>query len=443
MTLDLNEVRGLRDIAGLMLQPPVDPASGRVGAGVGRISVRELVDRHRFLSGEQPSVEEVVRRWRAAEGSTALHVLAFNTFLMNVKINVFDELDKILPGGDVSEGLVGALIGLAVGGPVGLLGGAIAGLEVSAARELLEKASGSLSDISLRKPDVETRRSEVGTMLADEGFDVAALSEVWAAAERNAVLDAIRARGVNPAGVAQGALPGKSYAGSGLMTVGFGQPLGEAIFRPYKSTGSANQDTDYYAERGALLSRIPLEFGEIDLYSTHIYFGNDLPATPVTDAPSEDERVAWRTLQVRELQAFIAETHKAANVAVLVGDFNIDAYGGTHYGGAPSLAESTGALGLEDQWVQQFPSDLARGGTDCALSESSIDCVASSRTPADDQPRIDYLFVERPTPEHTFNVDVSRIILRDFPRASYRENQASLSDHRGLDFHLLCSPKAG
>ena len=442
MPYDLNSVRGLRDIGALMLQPPVDPASGRVGADVGEVSLRAVLDRHRFPAETEPSVAEVVRRWRASEGSTAIRVLAFNTFLMNVKINVFKKLDELLPGEGFFEVLVGAALGLATGGAASVLGGALVGLEVSAARELLQQAAGSLADVSLRKPDVEARAPELGRLLAQEPIDIAALVEVWAAAERQAVLAAIREGGVAPAGVAEGALPGKTPAGSGLMTVGLEQPLGEAVFRPYTHAGAANQDTDYYAEKGALLVRVPLGFGQIDLYSTHLYYGNDLPDTPVTDPPTEEQRVAWRTLQLRELHDFIAATHKPENVAVLVGDFNIDAYGGLHLGGSASVAESTAPLDLEDQWPSQFPDDaVAHGGTDCALSSSVVDCVASSGTPSDEQPRIDYLFVEKPQPTHTFNLAGSRIKLRDGPRASFQENQASLSDHRGVDFMLLCSPK--
>lgn len=430
-------------MAELMLQPPVDSTSGRVTGEVQSISLRELRERHRFAPGQNPSLEEIARRWRASGGSTALHVLSFNTFLLNVELNVFKVLDELLPGEDFFEVLVGAALGVATGGVGAALGGAIAGAQVSVAREGLERSAGELVGVPIRKPDVEARGPEIGAMLAAEGYDVAVLVEVWSASERNAVLGGIRNAGGETRGLAQGALPGRTEAGSGLMTVGLTQGLGEAVFHPYSNAGAADQDTDHYAEKGVLLTRIPLGFGEIDLYSTHLYFGNDLPETPVTGPPTEEQRNGWRRLQLQEIVAFVNSTHKPQNVAILTGDFNIDAYGHHHYGGASDLAAITQELGLRDAWLEQFSDrPAAHGGTDCALDASRLDCVTSSGTETDAQPRIDYLFVEEPKGEHSFDVDVTRIKLRDFPRRTFAENQASLSDHRGLDFHLLCSPRA-
>jgi hypothetical protein len=441
-TVDLNAVHGLRDVGRLMLQPPVDPTTGRVASEVETISLRMLQARHRFAPGQPRSFREIDRRWRASEGSKALHVLSFNTFLMNVRLNVFHVLDELLPGEDFFEVLVGAAVGVVTGGVGGALAGAVTGLKVSVAREGLEQSVGRLTAVPVRKPDVEARAPEIGAMLASERFDLAVLVEVWAEAERSGVLNGIRNAGGTTAGVAQGPLPGRTAAGSGLMTVGLTQPLGEVVFNRYSNAGAADQDSDHYAEKGALLVRVPLGFGEIDLYSTHLYFGNDLPETPVTSAPTEEQRIGWRRLQLEELRRFINSTHRPTNVAILTGDFNIDTQGRDHYGGASALTDFTRSLGLQDAWLEQFPGvPAAQGGTDCALDEERVDCVASSQTSADAQPRIDYLFVEQPTAAHTFNLDVTRIELRDFPRSLFKERQASLSDHRGLAYSLLCSTK--
>jgi hypothetical protein len=59
---------------------------------------------------------------------------------------------------------------------------------------------------------------------------------------------------------------------------------------------------------------------------------------------------------------------------------------------------------------------------------------------ADTGGRIDYLFVQRPLPEHTFRLDVSRIRRRPFQRPlGPGDSQPFLSDHLGLEVTLFIS----
>jgi hypothetical protein len=452
MKIDLNTIQGLRGIGRLMLQPPVDPATHRVATKLGSISLRQLQARHRFAPGQQPSLREIQRRWRVSEGSKAIHVLSFNTYLMNLTLNVFEVLDELLPGEDFFEAVVGAVAGFFEGGVAGALAGAMVGMKVSAAREALEESAGKLLAVPLKKPDVTERASEIGKMLVSQQFDLAVLTEVWAVAERLTLQTGTITAGGSVRGVAHGALPAEASAGSGLMTVGLTLDLGQHFFFPYANQGAADQDTDYYSRKGVLLVRLPLGFGEIDFYSTHLYYGNDIPEVPpVTSKPTVAQRMGRRILQLSQLQQIIQATHKPENVMVLCGDFNIDEHKQCDLLGFENLTAVTKELGLADEWPLQFPgAPVAHGGTSCALhpisadcvvdeDQGTDDCVTSSQTSSDQQPRIDYLFIERPTAKHTFNLDVTRIELLDFPREG---NFASLSDHRGLTFSLLCSSKA-
>jgi hypothetical protein len=444
MKIDLNAVHGLREIGRLMLQPPVNPITNRVAATLGSISLRQLQARHRFAPGQPLSFREIAKRWRANEGSRVISVLSYNTFLMNIEANVFETLDELLPGDGFFEGLVGALAGLAIGGVPGIIGGALTGMTVHAAREALEEFEVVLLKVKHQTPDTVPRAAEIGAMLVREKFDLAALSEVWAEVERKLVQRGIAAAGGVIRGVAQGTLPDidENHGGCGLMTIGLGVDVGEHQFFPFPKDhrGAANQDSDFYARKGVLLTRIPIGFGEIDLYSTHFYYGGGLPSTPVTSEPTPEQRRNWRTLQLADLKQIIQGTHKPQNVMILVGDFNIDAHRQRDLLGYEHLTAVTKELDLDDTWPLQFPGGkVAHGGTSCGQPEGTDDCVTSSQTNPDEQPRIDYLFVERPTGMHTFNLDVTRIELLDFPRAG---DFASLSDHRGLAYSLLCSPKA-
>ena len=53
--------------------------------------------------------------------------------------------------------------------------------------------------------------------------------------------------------------------------------------------------------------------------------------------------------------------------------------------------------------------------------------------------RYDFTFVERPTPSHRYNLEVSRVLRRPFPRQTATEGEAFLSDHLGLELMLIAS----
>lgn len=440
--IDLTKVHSLRDIGMHMLQPPVDTITHKADGDPKLISLRTLLKRHRFAPGETPSFKEITRRWHPNTGTKAIHTLYYNTYLMgHLSVDVFKTLDELLPS-DL-EVWLGSLVSAIPG--VGLLGGALVGLTVKGAREALDAVEEELDNIDLpAKPALEARTLEIGAMLAKEQFDLATLVEVWSMSERNRVVMAILANNGSVKKRVDGPLPKDNDAGSGLLTIGLTVTSKGQMFHPYSkdSKGSANQDADYYSTKGVLFTTIPLEFGTIDLYSTHLYNGNDLPEVPpLTSKPGVHDRAKWRRRQISELREFIKATHTPSHIAVLMGDFNVDEYHHHLYLEYESMERLAEDLDMEDAWISQFKAIggdvvMPRGGTSPAKSDSEA---------VDDGSRIDYVFIEKPKPQHAFNIDVTRIRLMDFPRATnapWYDLIDTMSDHRGIAFSLLCSPKA-
>jgi hypothetical protein len=76
----------------------------------------------------------------------------------------------------------------------------------------------------------------------------------------------------------------------------------------------------------------------------------------------------------------------------------------------------------------------------CHSPTGDLFCVDDNSTVAGGS-RIDYIFVTEPTSEQFYNLDLTRIRRRSFPRANPTKGQFFLSDHLGLDMTLIVSPK--
>jgi hypothetical protein len=83
--------------------------------------------------------------------------------------------------------------------------------------------------------------------------------------------------------------------------------------------------------------------------------------------------------------------------------------------------------------------ETSRVNTVCS-PETGPFCVDGKET--NKSPRIDCVFIEEPRPEHSFTLDITRIRRKPFARTgSHIVSELWLSDHLGLDFALLASPR--
>ncbi|WP_226004526.1 RICIN domain-containing protein [Natrinema salinisoli] len=296
-------------------------------------------------------------------------------------------------------------------------------------------------------PEPDERAFEIGEALAANGYDIAALCEVFGDGFRNGVRDGLDAGGathrdrVGPTAEWNDVGPG-----SGLQTFLTGDRADRLIVSAnemeFDEKGAEWCDSDYYARKGVLHTEINVGPGNVDLYSTHLFAGGGLPFCD--DTPTD--RYEARGNQVEELIAFVESTTRPENVTMVMGDFNI-ARNRTEYDHLVGLMDD---LGMYDAWEAHGgnPEPGAAGTNDDAFGEG---CLVD---PDDESPyycdeadssdagnRIDYILVEEPKPDHTFELDVSGMKRASFWRGSgdplefYDEDGSPnyRSDHMGLE----------
>lgn len=253
------------------------------------------------------------------------------------------------------------------------------------------------------------------------------------------------------------------FGSSGLIILVRDRAVENTTVESFENPGDPCLDADWYSNKGILHTEIDLGAGHIDLFTTHLFAGGDFIDD---DDPERIRRI--REQQVRQLRAFIEETAKPENVTVVTGDINLNFHEVPEY----SVLErelGPGGLGLEDYWRVrggQFGSTSHRSSVR-AYEVCRIETVGSGSLPASspfycdddvssrgrgrtERPRIDYIWVEPPTNEHTFNLDLSRMRRRSFwrgpgfpPDQFFHENGETvphyLSDHLGLEVVLVAS----
>lgn len=462
------------------------------------VSLRHLAEHHRWLAPPAPvSFEAMAARHRHPQ-SVRLRLLCYNTFLMRVRValakgladastprevmealgihprQLLDEYDvcDLLPSGPAffpGPREACKVAGSAANFVIGFFGGAdaaadavIKAIGAEKAIEIILRLAGVPGEVTLKsKPALAPRAREIGGVLRDEAYDVAALCEVWNADLRGTLLTEWHL----PASkdhLAMGEPEGEAFMGDGLL---FGSRDGrilEVVRHGYKTRGIDRSptalldlvtDDELWAQKGVLLVRLDAGVGVIDFYLTHLYFGEGITADtdigkffPTVAPPTNAERAAVRSAQISELRDFMAATHRPEHIAVVCGDFNVDANGqAAAYGGLQALQNFMADRHLEDRW--SVPHAALTGSTDgnfgaiCPASWPTDARFCLDATSSDGGRRIDLLLVEQPTPEHTFTLDVTRIGRRSFPRPVPTEDQAHMSDHLGLDCTLLASPK--
>lgn len=463
------------------------------------IGLRHVASHHRWIKSKaDTSLSEIGKRHNP--DSARLRFLWYNTFLMRVRLavakgladvstpwevldalgvepkrllGVFDVCDLLPSGPGPVPGPREAckLAGNAVNFVIDELGGVKhvvnAIIDKVGAEKVIEKIlilAGVPRELVLeKKPAFKPRAQEIGDVLRHDRYDLVALGETWNGDLRDILLGkwALQRDAKH---LATGKPEGEAFFGDGLL---LGSTDGRIIDRQrheYTTRGIDRTpgpvldmltDDELWARKGVMLVRIDTGVGVLDVYFTHLYFGTGLgldgiPAVgPLLYPPSNTEREDVRSAQLKELSGFFESTHHAANVAVVCGDFNIDATGqDLGYTGVQALQQFISRHDLQDMWLSPHGEFAGCTGGNfgkiCPPVQSPNDprfCNETTDVESSNGYRIDFLFVERPQTGHSFMLDITRVRRRSFPRPQVTEDQAHMSDHLGLDCTLLASHK--
>ncbi len=295
-------------------------------------------------------------------------------------------------------------------------------------------------------PDVGRRAPLVGQALRGS-FDVCALAEVFDRREQDAVAVQWEEAEFQPGPAASFPRP----VGSGLMTLVDTRRLDvvATAHHAYRSGGDL-RDSDTYATKGALFTRVRLEGGaEVDLVSTHLLAGGEMLPLPGASDHARHHRA--RMAQVDELVEFVLAERDHANPLLVMGDFNVAAHDRrtpedpTAY--YRDLLAHLAPLELVDLWAHQGvgpgPTSSFRRGdhlpTDPVLPDAVVDTDDDTRAADGPGDRIDYLWYAPPWRRSRTTAVLDRPRRWAFPGRPAKGGPAgTLSDHLALsvDVHL-------
>lgn len=324
-------------------------------------------------------------------------------------------------------------------------------------------------------PAMKERAAELGSaILAD--YDIAALCEAFDSEERALIIHAWPRDARPDREIGPDVSGNWVVASSGLMTICPRGSITRKARHTFRQRGDRLRDVDAWANKGVLLTEIDfgLVRGRLELYSTHLFSGGTdgqlrrrsqdtlFGRIEVGGEPTDLQRLEIRLGQVNEAVDFIRRTHRPENVAMLVGDFNINAHEGaalridgitaTPY---EHLKRTLRALDMHDLWEALSPAADANpttGYTSNIKSRGRDICPVDARHPqyCDELTpprragqRIDYVFVERQNQQHAFILDLTRPRRVPFerpPNAPGRDEVPFLSDHIGLELTLVATP---
>ncbi len=336
--------------------------------------------------------------------------------------------------------------------------------------ELPELEFGPLGSVSPgtigRMPDLDGRTRDLCRALTESNYDVVALCEVFQRETREALAEQVE--GVTDSYAGPGAtsleridFPSKH---SGLYTLtGNGNPIVDSSEVGFDHRGNSLRDADFYANKGAQHIEVDIGPGKLDVFTTHLLHGGDLNLDPADIPFSDPDSIEeYRAKQLEELTAFVQRAGSAENLTIVAGDFNLNVE-------QPRLISERNRTEVElfeafkstcslyDPWERHggpVGTTYLEHGPPGGMDRAKIDPINPNyledhgeRCEYPDVPdrRIDYVLVEEPQPEHSFELEVEHIRRRHFWRGktNTREFWATsdvpnyISDHIGLE--LECS----
>ncbi|RYE24437.1 MAG: hypothetical protein EOP45_05825 [Sphingobacteriaceae bacterium] len=316
------------------------------------------------------------------------------------------------------------------------------------------------------KPLIDERSSKIGQDVRDN-IDVACLYEIFT----DDVWEIVKNSW--PAGVQYN----RGKTDSDVICIVQKGSIVERCFQAFDNKGIVT-DSDWLSNKGILFTKVDTGFGLIEIFCTHLFFGGGLP---VVEGSSPTERTKVKIAETKQLLAFYHVHHKVQNVALIVGDFNIDAnanlnrppYINSPFSPSPYSVDEYNreykalkALMYEhnfyDLWVWDIYKRQPNTGyttrytdDDDDLDKDFATCRSMSGDYCDDsridepkrhnlgEGRLDYVFIQKPEKDHTFNLDVTIPKRKAFKQRTQKgdEYENFLSDHLGLSFDIIVSPK--
>lgn len=412
-------------------------------------SMRSLLALHRF-DANQPT-NSLAQIYKRHYGYPTLRkkVLHQNTFLMNQKLEFLGPLAAGL--GWVYLGPAGAFFYYA------------------------GKAAAQKVQESTVKPAAEHRALAYGQYIRNNNYDLALLQEVWKTDDLNDFLLKAWHDDAHKPNVASMVSPLLVFS-SGLVTISKNWVSEDTRFYEYK----AQAGEDVLARKGVMLTRYDVGFGpsKLEVYNTHLNAGDSAAI-----------------YQIRELFEWYKSVHNSKNVAIITGDFNMEQFANLG-GDTGEYIEVVNAIRdnhFTDLWLtralrpeggvpyfghtcnmDKFHADIDGDGSIESVADrvckpfggnpnarycedtntftrkifsadGNIQEVTEPLWPSfTGSNRIDYIFVQNPMVEHSFNVDFTRPRRLRQPRnpsdPEYDKLQF-LSDHLGLEFEMILSPK--
>lgn len=440
-----------------------------------------------LLPNHPISLLSIAKRVNVRDDARQIRFLSYNTYLLpGLRLPLGTWIDEIyswdaLKWFDIPfDDTLLALLGI----PIPPIRTVALGTVLKALGLTPSKIVKTLLDIDLNdivhiqeKPALNERTQSLGPILGI--YDVCCLCEIFTQQTIETILARLGYTS-NGASFASTAGPDRSGAwtmeGSGLFFIARTKyPIVKTERLVFANRGDKQKDSDAWANKGALLNVIDLGFGRMELYQTHLYYGDDLPefsipglGIQILSIPSEEERMAVRRAELQELSAFYQLHHDPKNVAIITGDFNTNGANVREYADVRHAMDS---LNLHDVWAWDVYSHNPSEGHTCrftdkephetdfnagcsvTLEQGSLqnpwrpfcDDTYFHKKPQKGVGRMDFVFIERPTALHSYRLEAARILRRTFPLASEIYDEGEIvkfqSDHLGLELTLYLSPR--
>ena len=362
-----------------------------------------------------------------------------NTYLMDVDAKAT---------GTVGGGLLGSILDAFV---VGITGGIVPPGATTAGGFIGGGVAGEVIEDKAKKPAVSERATELGRYINFHKMDISILCEVF---EKNVRKKIVRDEFNQMYIVSQ--IAESTTDSSGL--VNFVNKLDiKSKPKKYFHEFKAEEGSDVFAAKGILMTVLDFGLGEssLEVYSTHLNAGGG---------------GTTRIAQLEELVRFFNKVHNPINPVIFSGDFNIGVYEDNDYS---ELNQKLNSLNLIDLWearnkidgkttpgytsgIRRIPHLIGKTDEDERFYKDEVSPNQPNEVKVNGElqaNRIDYIWVSKPSPYHSFYLDFTRPRRLNMERnAPHNPNYPNsnqipkydeikfLSDHIGLFTNLMMTP---